>query len=233
MIDLRFETLDRWPYGGSGNGAKNSPFRATYPRTLQLLDSELRRANARSITLQTGHRGEDIRLDGAPRVNARTPRFAGVCLSFEMWTPNGKVNEQKQPLGTYELFEFPCARFNHWEDNLRAIALTLQAIRETKKYGVGRLDRDVHYAGFKHKRVEARTGSPTNGSMTVEAAGAVIAACAEGGWTADVIIKSKDEMESAYRAAAKNTHPDMGGTEHSMARVNVAAQVLRTHFATA
>lgn len=67
--------------------------------------------------------------------------------------------------------------------------------------------------------------------MTVEAASAVLAACAEGGWSAEVISKSKNEMESAYRAAAKNTHPDYGGTDQSMAAVNVAAKVLRAHFA--
>lgn len=233
MTEILFETLDRWPYGGNGSGERNSPFKASYPKTLATLRDELRRANARNVGLQTGHRGEDIRMDGAPKVNARTPRFAGVCLSFEMWTPNGQKNESGQPLGTYEMFEFPCSRFTYWEDNLRAIALTLKAIRETKKYGVGRLDRDVHYAGFKHKRVEAQTGTPVNGKMSVDAASAILAACAEGGWTPEVIGRSRDEMEAAYRAAAKKTHPDYGGTDLSMARVNLAAQVLRQHFASA
>lgn len=229
-MDVQFETLEQWPYGGTGRGGRNSPFKASYPKTLALLSDELRRMNARYVRLETGHRGEDIRMDGLPKVNAKTPRFDGVCLSFEMRTPTGKKDEKGRILEAYELFEFPCATFGYWEDNLRAIALTLKAIRETKKYGVGRLDRDVHYAGFKHKRVEAQTGTPVNGKMDVDAAAAVLAACAEGGWTAEVIQRSRDEMEKAYRAAAKNTHPDYGGTDHSMARVNLAAQVLRAHF---
>lgn len=229
-MDIQFETLDRWPYGGHGSGDRDAVFRATYPKTIALLKRELEFVNARNVALQTGHRGDDIRNDGWPRVNARLPRFAGVCLTFEKWTPNGQRNERGQALGSYSLLEFPCATFSFWEDNLRAIALTLQSIRAAKRYGVGRVERDEHYAGFKHKRVEAQTGTPANGKMSVEAASAVLAACAEGGWTAEVIGRSKDEMEKAYRAAAKLTHPDFGGTDHSMARVNIAAQVLRTHF---
>jgi hypothetical protein len=229
MMDITFETLDKWPYGGKGD--RNSPFKASYPKTVALLKDELGRMNARRVALQTGHYGDDIRMDGLPRVNARTPRFPGVALSFEKWIPNGQKNEQGQPLGTYELLEFPCATFNYWEDNLRAIALTLKSIRETKKYGVGRVDRDQHYEGFKHKRVEARTGvNGMNGKLTPEAAAAVLAACAEGGWTAEVLLRSAAEMESAYRQAARNVHPDFGGTDHSMAKVNEAATVLRQHF---
>lgn len=231
-MDITFETLDRWPYGGKGD--RNSPFKASYPRTVDLLKDELTRVNARRVALQTGHYGDDIRMDGLPRVNAKTPRFPGVCLSFEKWIPNGQKNAQGQALGTYDLLEFPCATFNYWEDNLRAIALTLKSIRETKKYGVGRVDRDQHYEGFKHKRVEAQTGvQGKNGALTIESAAAVIAACAEGGWTTEILMRSVDEMESAYRQAARNVHPDFGGTDHSMAKVNEAATVLRNHFKTA
>jgi hypothetical protein len=230
-MDITFETLDRWPYGGKGD--KRAPFKASYPKTVDLLKDELRRVDARRAALQTGHYGDDIRMDGLPRVNAKTPRFPGVSLSFEKWIPNGTFNEQKQPLGTYELLEFPCATFNDWEDNLRAIALTLRSIRETKKYGVGRVDRDQHYEGFKHRRVEARTGTDNNAKLTPDAAAAVIAACAEGGWTAETLLKSGTELESAYRQAARNTHPDFGGTAHSMAKVNEAVTVLRKHHKSA
>jgi hypothetical protein len=227
-MDITFETLDRWTYGGKGD--RRAPFKASYPKTVDLLKAELTRVSARRVAIQSGHYGDDIRNDGLPRVNARRPRFPGVSLSFEKWIPNGQKNDLGQALGTYELLEFPCATFNDWEDNLRAIALTLKSIRETKKYGVGRVDRDQHYEGFKHKRVEARTASNGNGKLTPEAAAAVIAACAEGGWTAEVLLRSSVEMESAYRQAARNTHPDFGGTDHSMAKVNEAAAVLRQHF---
>lgn len=228
-MDISFETLDKWSFGGKGD--RNSPFKASYPKTVDLLKDELSRVNARRVALQTGHYGEDIRMDGLPRVNAKTPRFPGVSLSFEKWIPNGQKNVAGQALGAYELLEFPCATFNYWEDNLRAIALTLKAIRETKKYGVGRVDRDQHYEGFKHKRVEAHTGAQgKNEALTPEAAAAVIAACAEGGWTAEVLLRSATEAEAAYRQAARNVHPDFGGTDHSMAKVNEAISMLRNHF---
>jgi hypothetical protein len=228
-MDFTFETLEAWPYGGGGTGAKRAPFKASYPKTVNLLKSELERTKARNPAIQSGHYGADIRNDGLPRVNARTPRFAGVCLNFEMWTPTGSKDDLGRPLGRYELYEFPCATFDLWEDNLRAIALTLKAIRETKKYGVGRVNREQHYEGFRHKRVEARTGAQS-GELTPEAAAAVLARCAEGGWTAETVLRSRDEMESAYKAAARIAHPDMGGTEHAMSSVNAAAAVLRAHF---
>ncbi|HMF55091.1 MAG TPA: hypothetical protein VK619_01915 [Pyrinomonadaceae bacterium] len=227
-MDFKFETIDRWPYGGTS--ARRAPFRASYPKTVDLLKSELDRINARNPALQTGHRGEDIRFDGLPRVNARTPRFAGVCLTFEKWRPTGQKNAQNQPLGVYDLLEFPCSTFDHWEDNLRAIALTLKSIRETKKYGVGIETRDQHYAGFKHKKVEAQTGNQT-GKLTPEAAANVIAACAEGGWTADTLLNSSAETETAFKAAARKTHPDLGGSVASMSSVNAAIKVLRQHHA--
>lgn len=227
-MDVTFETLDRWSYGGKGD--QNSRFKASYPKTIELLKSELQRINARRVALQTGHHGDDIRMDGLPRVNARVPRFPGVCLTFEKWIPTGGKDEQGRLLGKYDLLEFPCATFGDWEDNLRAIALTLRSIRETKKYGVGRIDRDQHYEGFKHRRVESTTGADNRVKLTTEAAAAVLAACAEGGWTPDVLLKSPTEMETAYRQAARNTHPDFGGTDHSMAKVNEAAKVLRSHF---
>ncbi len=228
-MDLQFETIERWPYGGNGTGDKRATFRASYPKTVDLLKTELEKIGARRPALQTGHQGSDIRFDGLPRVNARTPRFAGVCLTFEKWRPTGQKNEAGKPLGTHDLLQFPCATFDNWEDNIRAIALTLKALRMSKLYGVGTETLDEHYAGFRHKRVEAQTGTG-NGALTLEGAAAVLAACAEGGWTAQSLLLSAAETEAAYKAAAMKAHPDHGGTEHAMAKVNEAAAMLRRHF---
>src|SRR5688572_21589939 len=106
-MDITFETLDRWPYGGKGD--RNSPFKASYPKTVALLKDELGRIHARRVAVQTGHHGDDIRMDGLPRVNARVPRFPGACLTFEKFTPSGQKDGQGRALGQYVLLEFPCA----------------------------------------------------------------------------------------------------------------------------
>ncbi|HEV2704934.1 MAG TPA: hypothetical protein VGV59_03360, partial [Pyrinomonadaceae bacterium] len=78
MLEFKYEALEKWPYGGKGN--KRAPFKANANKTYAQLRDELRRIGARNPVIQTGHRGEDIRQDGLPRVNARLPRFPGVCL---------------------------------------------------------------------------------------------------------------------------------------------------------
>src|SRR4028118_2285834 len=182
-MDIKFETFDAWPYGGKGD--KRSPFKASYPKTVALLRDELTRASARNAAIQSGHLPQDIRFDGLPKVNARPPRFPGVCLSFEMWMPNGKKNERGQALGTFEMIELPCATFDHWEDNVRVIALTLKALRDAKRYGVGKIESGKHYDGLRRKRLDARTGTDNTDRLSPEAAANVLAACAEAGYSAD------------------------------------------------
>ncbi len=46
-----------------------------------------------------------------------------------------------------DVYRFPCDRFKHWDDNLRAISLTLERMRAVDRYGVT-LNKQ-QYAGFK------------------------------------------------------------------------------------
>src|SRR5438105_2244155 len=101
--DFQFEALERWPYGKPGE--RRAAFKTNYSKTLAQLRAELNRAGARNVIIQSGHRGEDIRFDGLPRVNARLPRFPGICLVFEKWKPTGRKNESGQLLGIYETLE--------------------------------------------------------------------------------------------------------------------------------
>ena len=54
----------------------------SYPKTVDLLKDELTRTRARNAAIKSGHYGADIRIDGLPKVNARTPRFAGVWATI-------------------------------------------------------------------------------------------------------------------------------------------------------
>jgi hypothetical protein len=235
--DYQFEALERWPYGKEGRRA--ATFKANYNKTISQLRSELVKAHARNVVIQTGHRGEDIRFDGLPKVGARTPRFPGVCLIFEKWKPIGRVNDKGQPLGVYETLEFPCATYTHWEDNLRAIVLTLEALRAVARYGVrgtgaeeaGKTEEAKQYSGFARKKI-SEEGARHDGrqEMSPEAAANILVACAEGGWTVPSVLASKVEMEACFKAAAKRAHPDAGGTQNSFVAVSQAAGILRKHF---
>lgn len=95
--------------------------------TLDLLEYELSKLRAKDIVIQL----EDpeaikgIRNDGSYRMLSRSyyRNQAGVILTFE--SPKGNIS-------------MPCDRYDDWKDNLRAIALSLEALRAVDRYGVTR-----------------------------------------------------------------------------------------------
>lgn len=227
-MDFTFEALERWPYPGKVTYNGYSPFSANMNKTYAQLRKELEKLGARNPVIQTGHHGEDIRMDGLPKVNARAPRFAGVCLIFE-----------RRLGGEWRFVELPSTKYQFWEDNLRAIVLTLEALRAVGRYGVagtnvegagaGTTEAGKQYEGFARKKVEAQTGAPANGNgrMSREAAAAILAACAKGGWTtASLMAASPEEVKRCYRQAADNEHPDHGGTQGTFVRIGEAYKVL-------
>lgn len=152
-------------------------FKAPYSRTLQLLEREINALQDGpswmrpdvAVTLGVGLSEKDIRLDGLPRANARAYSHPGVELSFD--SKHGRL--------TYATDEF-----GEWEDNLRAIALSLEALRAVNRYGVSK--RGQQYTGY------ALLGSGddpvTRGRKFVERWGSV-------------------------REAMRHTHPDTGDTD--------------------
>lgn len=116
-------------------GYRRSPFSARWSSTVADLSRELRAHGARRAILEIDLPESAIRLDGLPRAdrNAYTP---GVVLSFEATRVPGK------PQLRYEV-----GTFDDWRDNVRAIALGLEALRAVDRYGVTK--RGEQYAGWK------------------------------------------------------------------------------------
>src|SRR5690606_26744073 len=110
-----------WP-GEPTVKRKASLFRASYADTLRLLDAELRHLRATQVVIQAACGEEDIRLDGQLRASAKL-RSPAIILSF---------HSKHGPLS------YPRDRYTDWQDNLRAIALALQALRAVDRYGVTR-----------------------------------------------------------------------------------------------
>ena len=108
MIDLHFRPIDK-PIAPPKGGAKRSTFKAGFTRTLDDLERELKRLRARDIIVEAALDIGDIRNDGWPRSTAR-PRTPGIRLSFT--SAHGPLS-------------YECATYLAWEDNLRAIGLTL------------------------------------------------------------------------------------------------------------
>ena len=122
-MDFAFVPLTAWPGKKTEDyRRKRSNFSAGYTATIDLLTRELTYLKAKEVVIQLDVDRSQIRRDGLPRSDAR-PRGPGVILSFD--SPKGAMS-------------FPCDQFTAWEDNLRAIALALEALRKVDRYGVTR-----------------------------------------------------------------------------------------------
>ena len=130
-------------------------------------------------------READLRLDGLPRADRRA-RTPGVVLSFEATAVPGR------PKLRYEV-----GTFTDWQDNLRAIALGLQALRAVDRYGVTK--RGEQYAGWRALPMGAGDPSPDRGRRLIAHHGSVA-------------------------AALKATHPDHGGSPVDFADVQAARE---------
>lgn len=172
----------------TGKGTEHSPFRATWGSTEQLLDRELRALHARDVVVMVNVTEADIRIDGRLRSNAR-PATPQAAIAFT--TP-------KDPM------LFACGRFRTWQDNIRAIALGLEALRKIDRYGI--VQSDEQYRGWK----ALNAGGYPDWAQTL---------AAYSGWATEDVIANPD---AAYRQAVKNAHPDYGGTAEAFHHVQRA-----------
>lgn len=205
MIEYQFRPLSEWP-GTLRRDRRNAPFRSHYSQTLQLLDRELAHLRAKRVVIEAAFRESDIRRDGRPRADARQPSHPGIVLSFE--TPNGPLR-------------FPCDTYAAWEDNLRAIALALEALRKVDRYGVTR--RGEQYRGWR----QLPGGATVEPAMTVEEAAEILCKMAGNPCPPQYLIGVPGNIRQAYRAAALRTHPDRnGGDDTQFKKLQEARRVL-------
>lgn len=106
------------------------------------------------------------------------------------------------------------------EDNLHAIALTLENLRAVDRYGVTL--RHQQYLGF-----AALPAPQTSG--TVDQAAELFAQIA--GVPAGDVIKSLEAYRGAYRLAAAKLHPDLGGDRNAWEAFQNASVLLEAHHA--
>lgn len=184
---------------------QRSQFSAPWSATLDLLDREIfhlgsGRRHPDSV-LQIALRERDFRItDGMPRANS-VPSHPGVILNIE---------STKGPLS------FPCDKFDRWQDNLRAIALGVEALRKVDRYGI--TPGDEQYQGW--RAIESK---PANGFPNAAEALAFLANTAAWGRPPDPA-----EAAAIYRHARREAHPDRNnGARQLWDRVEAAADQLR------
>jgi hypothetical protein len=129
-----------------------------------------------------------LRQDGLPKSGQRAPTDPGAAVYW-------KKDKQERCMAI--------DRYDRVQDNLAAIAATLEAMRAIERHGSAAI-LDRAFTGF------AALAAPEQ-PFQVLGVGA---------------NASREEIERAYRLLASEHHPDKGGDAHQMARINAARDAL-------
>jgi hypothetical protein len=216
MLNIQIRPITTWP-GTETKNPKRSQFKQTYKNTLELLEFELEKVDAlkSSLVIEMWVNPRDVRLDGQLRATARPVVKQGIIFAFTRLTKIHWSAERGCNVGTPQQISYPCDAFDRWHDNLRAIALSLEALRKVERYGV-----------FKYDEIVSRLALPSaDGSISTRESAATFMAN-HSGVSVKEILFSDTARSSAYRKAAQALHPDRGGDPEEFVKLTEANKVL-------
>jgi len=181
-----------WPVGWPRTKkSKPSRYQVTFDRARRELENELRLMGATGLVLSSD---VPIRKDGAPHAGAANRYYEdpGVAIYFK-WN--------KEP------WVVACDTWDKVRDNVRAIGLTIAALRSIERSGATELLKRA-FTGF--KALPAVGGTDLGEGRT---------------WWGILGCRQHDDAETvkdAYRESAKEAHPDRGGLHEDMIKINLA-----------
>lgn len=180
---MRYEIRPLGPWIGPVTADRKGAgrFRASWVDTLGMLRQEAELLDAETLVIQVDGDPGDIRRDGMLRAKARVG-FPGVKVSLD---------SRHGPL------TYATDAYETWQANVRAVALSMQALRAVDRYGVS--TKGEQYRGW--TAIEA----PSNGKRVAQ----------------DLIASY-----GGLRDALFKTHPDHGGTAEAFRAVQEARDVL-------
>ncbi|WP_435744973.1 hypothetical protein [Nocardioides sp. SYSU DS0663] len=188
-----------------------SRFDTTWPKTQALLAREVDALGGRDLVIEVDVPERGIRLDGQLRADAKAASPA-VVVAFE--SKHGPM--------LYRCDRF-VARWSgqiDWQHNVRAIALTLEALRAVDRYGA--TETGQQYAGF--KALPAGRAMPAS-HMTRERAIAILASYVD--VPPEHLNLEAESLYSTWRRARRAAHPDRHAGDRTLwDQVEQAARVL-------
>lgn len=161
----------------------HSPFKTTTEKAFNGLLAELGRLEARGVIISSNLK---LRNDGYPYANQPRHDDEGIAVYF---TRRGKD------------YVLACDKYHKREDNLRALALTIEAIRGIERWGSSDL-MERAFTGF------AQLAAPTDVRQWWE----VLKVPADAHYS---------NVEAAYRRLRSQHHPDRGGDAGEFNAVDV------------
>lgn len=216
-MEIKIIPIREWT-GKKNDNPRPSQFRAIYSDTLKLLKFELEKAMCYGdAQIQMFINPGDMRLDGNMRASAK-PYQPGVKLVFRRL--GERFFDERERKWKYKLktVSYPCDAFDNWQDNLRAIALSMEALRRVERYGV-----------FKYGDIMDRLALPSADRevSTREQAAEFIARFSD--YEAEKILIDSQIREKAYRQAATVLHPDspkFNGNPENFIRLQESRKIL-------
>lgn len=194
MNDLPTAYPLQWPAGRPRTAAPETTYvfrragsrsRYTITQAVDLILAELGRMGVESVVISSNLR---VRLDGRPHADQRAPQDAGAAIYFQ--------HRGRQVC-------FACDKWSTVEDNLRAISLTLEAVRGMERWGAASIE--ATFTGY-----------------------AALPAPAGANWWEVLEVErgtpSPDVIRASYRRLVKQHHPDTGGSADKFREIQEAYQ---------
>lgn len=190
-----------WPMGWPRTASNRRHRSASFTKTVKVGDQK--RSKAVSGNDATERLERQIEMIGGEGATLST----NVRLRLD-GRPDTRLEDPADP-GAAVYFRFKgkatvlaCDRYARVADNIAALAAHLDALRRIDRYGVGTIEQAL--AGY--KALPADTAANWRAVF---------------GFGADS-KPSLDQVDSAYKQAARLRHPDHGGTDAEMAHLNRA-----------
>lgn len=181
-------------------------FTSSWPDTLELLESEVALLDGRNVVIEVDVAESDLRLDGRLRSRARADSPA-VIVSFD--SRHGPLMYRSDRFTTSY-----SSQGEPWHHNVRAVALTLQALRAVDRYGASASGEQ--YTGY--RQIAA---SPADAPPSVTMAWEILAALA-----GVPVPSSAGEQARCVRLAQRAAHPDSGGSREAWEQFTRASQAV-------
>lgn len=179
------------------NGRKRSPYKASWTSIAAMLRHELAMIGADRAVIEMDVQESELRNDGWIRSDA-SPGIKAVRVYFEC---------------KYGPLRYEAETWSDWQHNVYAVARTLRNQRMMARDGC--VKGDQVYRGWK-----ALPSAPAVDPDLATVDSAVRFLIRVAGWIERPEVPPN--MDQVFRDAARRAHPDTGGSNELMAKVNAA-----------
>lgn len=201
-----------------------SRFTTSWSDTLRMLGREVNHLGGHNVVFEVDVEERHIRNDGMLYANAR-PSSPAVVVAFE--SKHGSLLYRSDQ---YARLAWGSKSTHPWQDNVRAIALTLEALRAVDRYGASRSGEQ--YRGYKAIGSGPAAAMGTSSHMTRDEALGIF-----GVWgramsdlpaiPAAHVNTDPCSLRHMHRSARRAAHPDRNnGDRTAWDQVEQAARVL-------